>query len=165
MNLVNLISIDIVFSTIFRTLIIFLFAFFVLRLLGKRRLSHLTYLDLLLVIALGSAVGDVMIYEESVAKMFASVIAITVVGILIKILNEISSHSKKASFLIAGDARLIIENGKIIKEALSKEDMREEDLMMILREKGFHDIKNIRKAYIEADGELSVMTRFHTRKK
>lgn len=158
MEIFSLMPLESVATVFARTLIIFFFAFLVLRLLGKRHLSHLTYLDLLLVIALGSAVGDVMIYSESVAQLFASIISISVVGLLVKIFNEFSSHSQKASSLLTGSARLIIERGRVIPEALKQEDMSEEDVMRLLRVKGFHNIKDIKKAFIEADGEISVIT-------
>lgn len=157
MEMFSLISFEVVLNVFVRTLVIFFFAFLILRLLGKRHLAHLTYLDLLLVIALGSAVGDVMIYSESVVHLFASIISISVVGLLVKLFNELSSHSPQAGSLIVGSARLIIENGKVITEALKQEDMSEEDVMRILRVKGFQDIKGIKKAFIEADGEVSIV--------
>jgi len=157
MDIFSLVSISIILNVLIRTLIIFVFAFFVLRLLGKKHLSHLTYLDLLLIISLGSAVGDVMIYTESTVQLFSSMIAITAVGILVKIFNELSSHSKHADYFLTGTARLIIENGEILPNALAQEDMNEEDLMRILREKDYNSIKNIRKAFVEADGEVSVL--------
>lgn len=149
------------FQTIARVLVrtaaIFIFAFFVLRLLGKRHLAHLTYLDLLLVIALGSAVGDVMIYEESTVQLLSSVIGITMVGILVKLFNELSLHNAAANSLIEGTARLVISNGKVIKDALAKENMSQADLVSMMRQKGFTAVAQIQKGFIEPDGELSLV--------
>ena len=102
--------------------------------------------------------GDVMIYTETITQMLSSMIAISVVAVFVKILNELSSRSRRVSSFVTGDARLVIENGKFIQKALSQEDMNEEDIMRILRPKGYQTTKNIRKAFLEADGELSVIT-------
>jgi len=158
MEILNLVSLDIALNVLGRTLVIFFFAFLVLRLLGKRSLAHLTYLDLLLIIALGSAVGDVMIYDESVVQITSSMIAIAIVGVIVKILGELSSRYQKAGHLIIGTARLLVKDGKVIKQAIRQEDMNEEDLMRMLRERDIHDIKKVKKAFIESDGELSVVT-------
>jgi len=159
MEIFNFISLDQVLIVVLRTVIIFIFAFFILRLLGKRSLSHFTYLDLLLIVALGSAVGDVMIYEESIAQLFSSIVAISVVGFIVKFLNETTSHFKKVEKLVVGEARLIIKDSKVIKEALSQEDMSESELRAVLRIKGFENYDSIKKAFIESDGEVSIITK------
>jgi len=159
MEIASLLSFDEAANIVVRTVLIFFFAFAVLRLLGRRHLAHLTYLDLLLVIGLGSAVGDVMIYGEDTAHFIASAIAVLAVGFSVKVLDELSSHSKRVSSIVSGTARLIIENGEILPGVLEKEDMTETELMSILREKGVSSIANIRQAYIEFDGEVSIIFR------
>src|SRR3989344_6931675 len=159
MEIASLISFGEVANIVVRTVLVFFFAFAVLRFLGRRHLAHLTYLDLLLVIGLGSAVGDVMIYGENTAHFIASAIAILVVGFSVKVLDELSSHSKRVNSIVSGTARLIIENGKILPGVLEKEDMTETELISILREKGVSSIANIKQAYIEFDGEVSII--FH----
>jgi len=140
-----------------RTVVIFLYAFVLLRFLGKRHLSHLMYTDLMLIIAFGSAVGDVMIYGEQVVHLYASMLSITVVAIIVKVLEEISSHSTVAGRLIEGKACLLIDKGEILKPALERENISEESLLSLLREKNISSIKGVRKAFIEPDGELSVI--------
>ena len=144
-------------NVVLRTIVIFLYAFLLLRFLGKRHLSHLMYTDLMVIIAFGSAVGDVMIYGENVVHMYSSLLAITVVAIIVKVLEEVSSHSRVASLLLEGTARLLIDKGKIVDGALAKENLNEEALLSHLRQKNISSIKEVRKAFIEPDGELSVV--------
>ena len=80
-----------------------------------------------------------------------------IVGFLVKIISELTSHSKYASTLVKGTARLVVEKGKILHAELAKEDMHEEDLLREFREKNITSVKNIRKAFLEADGELSIV--------
>ena len=143
---------------VFRTTVIFLYAFLLLRLLGKRHLSHLMYTDLLVIIAFGSAVGDVMIYGENEAHLISSILAITVVAVIVKILEEVSSRNTMVGKFIEGQARLLIDKGSFVKGALGKENMSEETVLSLLREKNIENVKSVKKAFIEPDGELSVIT-------
>jgi len=158
MNFINLqISLDQGLLVVFRTTLIFIYAFILLRFLGRRKLSHLTYVDLLLIIAFGSAVGDVMIYAESVARFIHSFIALTVVSVLVKIMDEFASHSLIFNRFIDGEATLLISNGKVVKGILEKADLTEASLLSLLREKGVDSVSKVRKAFIEPDGEVSVI--------
>ena len=148
-------------DVVLRTAIIFLYAFLLLRFLGKRHLRHLMYTDLLVVIAFGSAVGDVMIYGEDTVHLYASMIAITVVTIIVKVLEEIGSHEGAGHWLIEGRARLIIDDGKFLRDALDRENLSEDSVLSLLREKEIEDISTVKKAFIEPDGELSVVTKNH----
>lgn len=150
-------NMDVAAGVILRTTVIFLYAFLLLRLLGKRHLSHLMYTDLMVIIAFGSAVGDVMIYGEQVAHLFTSMIAITVVAVIVKILEEVSSHNHTASHLIEGTARLVVEKGAVIPQALEHENLSEDMVLSLLREKGIDSVKDVRKAFFEPDGELSTI--------
>ena len=144
---------------ILRTASIFLYAFLALRFLGKRHLSHLMYTDLMVIIAFGSAVGDVMIYGENVAHLYGSMLAITVVTVIVKVLEEISSHSKLGSTIIDGSAVLLIDNGKVVAHALEHENLSEDMVLSLLRVKGHNSISEVEKAFIEPDGEVSVIPR------
>jgi uncharacterized membrane protein YcaP (DUF421 family) len=154
---ISLLSLEHILDIFFRTGVIFFFSLFVLRLLGKRHLSHLTHIDLLLIISLGSAVGDVMIYTEENVQILVSVVAIAMVGLSVKVLLELASHFRFVNNLLFGNSRLIVEHGKVIKSALAKEDIHEDELLQLLREKGLETLAHIDKVYLETDGELSII--------
>jgi uncharacterized membrane protein YcaP (DUF421 family) len=98
-----------------------------------------------------------MIYGESTAHLISSLLAISVVALMVKILDKVSAHSKVGTKVIYGHARLLIQKGKIIKEALQKENLSEDDLLSLLREHGVDSPIKVKKAFMESDGELSVV--------
>lgn len=159
MEVLGSIPIEKIFVVIIRSVGVFIFALLILRLLGKRHLAHLSYLDLLIIISLGSAVGDVMIYEESTAGFLVSMVAITVVGAIAKIIVELASRIPWFNVLISGAPTLIVEKGEFIKNALDREDTTKEEVFSILREKNIISIKDVYKMYIEPDGEFSIVLR------
>lgn len=139
-----------------RTVGIFVWALILLRCLGRKRLSHPTYVDLLLVIAFGSAVGDVMIYPESIARFLTSMAAITIVAFVVWLLDEASSRFTFANTLIDGHSQIVINHGKVIEGVLGRVNLSEADLLSLLRENGVDAVHKVRWAYLEPDGELSV---------
>lgn len=139
-----------------RTIGIFVWAFVLLRLTGRRRLAHLTYIDLLLIVAFGSAVGDVMIYDESIAQFSTSMIALAVVTVIVKLLDEAAVRSKFINQLIVGKPHLIIDKGKLVEQTMKAENFTETELHSLLREHGVDAVEKVKTAYIEPDGKLTV---------
>lgn len=140
-----------------RTALIFLFAFVILRLLGKKRLSQFSAIDLLLIIALGSAVGDVMIYGEEIIPITTSIIAIATVAALIKLIDELVQIAPPLEKITAGKATTLIKNGKIDEDALRREKITQEELESMLREKGYLKHSLLKEVTLEPDGQVGVI--------
>ena len=66
----------------FRVLVIYCFALVFLRAGGKKARKQMTPVEMLLIVALGSAVGDVMFYP-TVALLYAALIIVTIVKIIV----------------------------------------------------------------------------------
>jgi uncharacterized membrane protein YcaP (DUF421 family) len=52
---------------------------------------------------------------------------------------------------------VLVRNGKIIRENLKKEFITKSDLMGKIREQGCERIEDVKKAYMESDGQISVI--------
>lgn len=143
-----------------RTAIIFAYTFLILRLTGRHQLTQLTLFDFLIVIALGSAVGDAMIYSEGTVPLTYSMTAIAVVAIIHLLIIKISERNFTMHKLLYGEPRLLIKDGKMIEKNMKKEDLTKEDMMSLIREEGVGDIKKVKYAYLEpAGGKVSVITK------
>ena len=147
------------YLVILRTAFIFIYAFVVIRLSGRHQLSQLTFFDFLIVIALGSAVGDAMVYSEDVISMIHSMTAIAVVAAIHIVAVKAAERSYTIRKLLYGEPRMIIHNGKLIQKNLDKEDLTLDQLKSLLREKGLSDFKKVKYAYIETTGHLSAIRR------
>ncbi|MCA9389875.1 DUF421 domain-containing protein [candidate division WWE3 bacterium] len=143
--------------TVIRTVIIFLYTFLLLRLLGKKQVSQFTWFDILLIVALGSAVGDTMIYPERTVPVFVSMTAIMVVVALVKVFSYLMIHSEKTEDILEGKELLLVNNGNIVADGLSKSDLTERQLRTLLREKGHINLRWVDKVFLETDGEISVI--------
>lgn len=163
--MINLIGLNQVFEVVLRTAIIVLAAFIIIRIRGRKQLAQLTLFDIIIVIALGSAVGDVMIYPEEIVSLLRSVVAITTLAVLVYISEYLVCRApKKITRIIYGDSTVIIKNGKLIKKNFEKTNLTEDQLRSKLREKNIQYYSEARIVRLEPDGELSVQRKKNDKK-
>jgi len=147
-----------------RTVIVFFFTFFFMRLRGHKSLAQLNIFDVLIIVALGSAVGDVMIYDESVVPLMSALIAISVVILLVLIIeNFLAVAPARLLKIIEGHEEILIKDGQVDWDMLRKVNIHEEELKSMLREKGIYDFKEAGLVYLEPDGTISIKKRKKTK--
>ena len=83
------------------------------------------------------------------------ILAITLIA-LSTLISYLTYRSKIFSHVFEGTPTLLIHHGKIISKNLKHELMTEDDLKVMLRKQGIHNLADIKNAVLEADGKLSV---------
>lgn len=137
-----------------RTLIVYIYALLLLRWLGSRTIGQLSTVEFLLVIALGSAVGDAMFYPD--VPLLHALLVVTVVVFANKGLDMLIARFKRAESLIDGDPEEVIADGVICKGFLTSTSLGTSELFQQLRERGIEHLGQVAHAYIESDGKLTV---------
>lgn len=140
---------------ILRTTIMYTYTLINIRLFRTRSLAQLTSFELIIVIALGSAVGDPMFYPD--IPLINGMLTITTIVILTKLISVLTERSDTFETIIEGQPRLVIKNGEIIKEALRQANISKEELFARLRFKGIENTGQVHYAFIENSGQLSVI--------
>jgi uncharacterized membrane protein YcaP (DUF421 family) len=142
------------FEIVFRTTIVYAWALLLLRWLGSRTIGQLSTIEFLLVIALGSAVGDAMFYPE--VPLLHALLVVTLVILLNKGLDLLVARSKRAERIIDGTPTEMIRDGVVGKAFLNSRTMGISELFQELREKGIEHLGQVGRAYVEPDGVLTV---------
>lgn len=140
---------------IFRTFIMYAYTVFLLRILGKREMGQLSVLELAIIISFGSAVGDPMVGANM--PILYGIVAITTIAILQIGLEAIVNKNKKAEAIMEGAPELVVDHGSIRLEGLKKENLSREDLFRALRSKDVKHLGEIQKAFVETNGQVSVL--------
>ena len=140
-----------------RIIAIYFFTLFMLRIAGKRRIAHLSAFDILIIIALGSAVGDVMLYPDSEASLVRGATAVFAVIALQILVSKLTEHNKTLGYLVHGKGTEVIRRGKIVWHNLESEDLTEDELMELLREKGVGRVSEVKEAVLERSGEIGLI--------
>ncbi len=153
-------------NVIIRTLGIFFFTYVLVRIRGNKQLSNLSLLDVLLVIALGSAMGDVMIYSEKEVSFFRAITAISTVIIIIYIIEFITARaSKKISRVLYGEPLILVKNGRLKKNNLEKANMSKDQLKSLLRTHNIRYFSQCNLVQLEPNGEISIVRKKNSKKK
>lgn len=141
-------------EVIFRTMVIYAYALLLLRWLGSRTIGQLSTVEFLLVIALGSAVGDPMFYPD--VPLLHSLIVVTVVVLANKGLDMLIARSKRAERIIDGKPIELIVDGVFCKKFLAGDHLGISEVFQRLRRHGIEQLGEVRYAFAEPDGEMTI---------
>lgn len=137
-----------------RTTIVYVYTLVLLRWLGSRAIGQLSTVEFLLVIALGSAVGDAMFYPE--VPLIHALVVVTLVVLANKGLDLLLSRSKHMQHLIDGKPRAAVRGGVICPAVLDGSSLSQSELFQQLRQHGVDHLGQVEHAFIETDGVLTV---------
>ena len=140
---------------VLRMLMLFALLLLVVRLLGKREHQSLSPMQQMLMIALGSAAGDVMLYPEiSIAYAALVLIGITLLTVALELL---ANRSQALRDYLESRPRVLVHDGKIDRDALRKERTTERELFASLRGAGAVAMAQVDVAVLEVTGAISVI--------
>ncbi len=140
---------------VFRTCVIYVYTLLLVRVLGKRGLGQLSPFDFVIVIALGSAAGDPMFYQE--VPLIHAMLVVTVVVLLQRGISWLTEHSLLAEKFIDSQPRRLVYRGVVNHHAMRAEQLDAEELFAGLRVEGVRQLGEVQLAYIEPSGKFSVM--------
>lgn len=137
-----------------RTVTMFVVVLLLFKITGKKEVRQFSVLELIVVIGLGSALGDSMIYVDS--PILPSVVAMFVVLLCYWAMNKWTSRDRAMEKLIEGDVVQVFGNGVIDMAALKKEGMTVHEFYGELRVQHVEHLGQVKSAYVEINGEVSV---------
>lgn len=137
-----------------KCVLLFCLLLLVMRLMGKRGQNNLSPMQQMLLIALGSAAGDVLLYP-SVALSYAALVLVGITLLTIG-LEAASRSSRKVEDFAESRPTVMVENGVINHEALRRERTTLRELNAELRVGGARSLSQVRYAILEMTGEFSV---------
>lgn len=143
-----------VLEIVIRTSFMYMYTLTLVRFLGKRGMGQLSPFEMVIIVALGSAVGDPMFTEE--LPLIDGVVVITVVVVLQRLLVKLTERNRRLERLIESTPVLLVRDGEIDSQSMDEEEISEAELFMALREAGIEHLGEIRFAFLEPNGRVSV---------
>lgn len=138
-----------------RSTLMFVFALLLLRLMGKRSLGQLSPFDFVIIIALGSAVGDPMFYDD--VPLLEAMTVVAVVVALNHGFSKTTQSNPRIERFVESSPTVLIRRGEIDRDALRRESMSEPELFELLRLGGIENVDDVEVAILEASGHVSVL--------
>lgn len=137
-----------------KCVIVFCLLMLVMRLMGKRGQNNVSPMQQMLLIALGSAAGDVLLYP-SVALSYAALVLVGITLLTVG-LEAWGQRSKMIEDCTESHPTVMVRNGVIDHEALRRERTTLRELYAELRVGGARSLSQVRYAILETTGEFSV---------
>src|SRR5699024_12643356 len=117
-------------TIIFRTWMMYVLIIFIFRIMGKREIGELSILDL--VIFMMIAEMAVITIENTEIRFIDAVLPMLILTVTQITLSFISLHSQKFRRLLDGEPVIIINKGKVNKQAMRKLRYNFDDLLLQL---------------------------------
>lgn len=138
----------------FRSLLAYFYCFLLIRLLSGRAVAQMSMTDLILVIALGSAVGDLTFYAD--VPVLHALAAITIVIVTTKLVDRAIHNQDWLKTLLSNSPVLLVRAGVIDMAGCSRRDLNTLEVMELLRLSGIRNLGEVEWAFMEAGGQCSV---------
>lgn len=148
-----------VLELMLRGVLLYLGILFLMRVMPRRTGGEMAMMDLVFVLLVAEAATHSLGGYKSVSEGF--IVIGTFIGCNF-LLNVLSFYLPFVEKLISAPAIQIIKNGELLRRNMRREFLTEEELNDHLRLKGIDDVKEVKAAYIEGDGKISVVK--HKRK-
>ena len=128
---------------------------FVINVTGKGNLAPSSAVDQIQNFVLGGIIGGV-IYNSSI-PILQYVIILIIWTILILSLKWLNTNVYFIKHLIDGKPTIIIKNGKLDPEACRSKGLSASDVALKLRSQGVFQLKEVKRAVIEQNGQLIIV--------
>ncbi len=142
-----------------KCVLVFCLLLLVMRLMGKRGQNNISPMQQMLLIALGSAAGDVLLYP-SVALSYAALVLVGITLLTVG-LEAWSQRSRRVRDCTESRPAVLVTDGIIDHQALRRERTTLRELHAELRVGGARSLSQVRYAILEMTGEFSVFLNDH----
>lgn len=141
--------------TLFRTIILYALVVVALRVMGKQQISQLQPFEFVLTLMIAELATIPM--ENTGIPLFKGIIPITILLFIQVMLSFLSLKSQGFRKIVSGSPVLIIKDGVIMDNVMKQNRYNINDFLEQLRIKNYPNVNEIEYAYLETNGEISVI--------
>jgi len=141
-------------EVLIRSLIIYITAIVITRLLGKRMNGQLSILEMCIIVMMGAILAVPMQIPDR--GILQGIILLLGVLLLLRGVNWIAFKNTRFEKLLHGEAQLLVKDGVLQLPALNKTKVTKQQLYAVLRGKNIYQLAKVKRMYMEAYGMFSV---------
>jgi len=128
----------------------------VLRATGKRTLSKMNAFDLVVTVALGSALATTILSQTT--ALAEGIAAMTMLVLLQLVVTWLATRSERFESLIKAQPTLLVHRGRHDRAAMKAQRVTDEEILAAVRNSAHPDLDERCSVVLETDGSLSVVT-------
>ncbi len=128
--------------------------FLLTKIMGHKQISQLDFFDYITGITIGSIAAEFATDLETPWKPLVSMIIYAFATVMLSVITRKFPRTRK---YLNGTSRILMNNGKIIKENLKESKLDLNEFLAMCREQGYFDLSSIQTALFEYNGKLSIL--------
>lgn len=145
---------DFLWEVAARTLLAYLVVFVFLKIAGRRGVRQLSLFELVVILTLGSAAGDVTFYDD--VPILPVLIVFVAMTVLYRLTLFITERSTRFGEWLEGKPLLIVNEGRFATDSMDTGNVSHDEFLMELRLHGAEHLGQVRLAFLEVNGDVSV---------
>lgn len=144
------------FDIIIRSACVYFFMLIALRIFGKKELSQLNTADVILILLISNSVQNAMVGSNT--SLYGGLAAAAVLFIINFGLKKLMYKFPKFNSFMQQKPEILIHDGKLDFEILSKLNITSDELHEAMREHGVEHFTDVKLAMLEVDGNISIIS-------
>ncbi|WP_405117113.1 DUF421 domain-containing protein [Paenibacillus sp. FSL K6-1217] len=140
---------------IFLTVLMYIFIFLSMRIMGKREIGKLSVFDLTISIMIAEIA--VFVIEDIERPIYDGVVPMATLVLIQVIVAQLSLKSRKLRLLVDGRPSILISDGKIHRGEMRRQRYNIDDLLLQLRGQNIVSPADVEFAILETSGQLTVI--------
>lgn len=144
-----------ILEIVIRGSLIYLSLYAILRLVLRRESGKIGIADLLLIVLIADAAQNGMAGEYR--SVTDGVILVATLVFWNYALDWLAYHFPRLRKIIHPSPALLVKNGRLLRKNLREELISEDELRGMMREQGVTDLAEVKEAWVERDGGISVI--------
>jgi uncharacterized membrane protein YcaP (DUF421 family) len=138
---------------VLRGIVVFVFLYALMRIMGRRELSTFEPFDLILLIILGDAVQQGLTQDDY--SLTGAILAVGTIAAMQVFTSYANFRFPRIRPLLDGEPVVVVQDGKPIEKNLKRERMTIEDLAESARQQGIASIEDAAWGVMETTGRIS----------
>ena len=135
-------------------LVSYLALFMAAKLVGRKQISQLDFMDYITGITIGSIAAELATDLEDMGKPLLALILYALLTWLISQINLRMGRSRK---FLNGTPTIVMDGGRLCRENMKKAKLDLSEFMVMCRQQGYFDLSAIQTAVFEYNGRLTIL--------
>jgi uncharacterized membrane protein YcaP (DUF421 family) len=138
---------------VLRSIVVFLFIWVLMRIVGRRELSNMQPFDLIIIIVIGDLVQQAATQQDM--SVTGAILSAGTIGLLTVVFSWFSWRFPRVRPVLDGKPIVIVEDGKPLIDNMRRERVTIEELAAQARLKGIESLESVKWAVLETGGQVS----------
>jgi uncharacterized membrane protein YcaP (DUF421 family) len=140
---------------VLRGIVLFLFVSFIMRIVGRRELSSLGAIDLVLLIVLGDSIQQGLTQDDY--SVTGAMIAVSTIAVMQVSLSYLGFRFRRLRPVLEGEPIVIVQDGRVIERNLRRDRITVDEVLEEARQQQIGSLEDVAWAVLEPNGQISFL--------